>query len=554
VTGHRLAPGNRATSITVVVIAVIVAWLIAAPGPGRATGGASTRLLAEGAGMSAAPSAQVREVQRPLDRRGCDPGRHGAGGRFNSLTSAAVRRMLAHHGLAVDGVVGDHTRKAVLSRLIALKTYGRSEKPYQAPIIVRGRAVPNQRRGAWSGAQVAETPKALTELAVLNSNWLDSIVAGALGGLAIILAMPIVELARRRRRAQGASRPRVLTPRRATVNKRGQGDPVTEAGRDEPVTEPDHDERVTELGRDEPVTEPDHDERVTELGRDKRVTEPGQNERVTKLGHDEAVTERGHHQPVPVPAVEQIGSARPTPVPGTPEQRQRRESPLPACAPVIGYVIVSDELESGDADAAAGAIEATCEQSSWELLETVRDRESGRALERPGLAYALERIAKGDARGLVVSDLHRVSGSLVELGALMAWFREADATLISLDTRIDTSTSEGRAVASTLITMSRWERERTANRSGRGPGATRTTRRSAGRPAITDRPELVERIAAMRANNMTLQAIADQLNAERVPTLRGGAKWRPSSIQVALGYRRPSAVDHLPPLGRRERP
>jgi hypothetical protein len=38
---------------------------------------------------------------------------------------------------------------------------------------------------------------------------------------------------------------------------------------------------------------------------------------------------------------------------------------------------------------------------------------------------------------------------------------------------------------------------------------------------------------------MTLQAIADQLNAEGVPTLRGGAMWRPSSVQAALGYRRP---------------
>ena len=44
----------------------------------------------------------------------------------------------------------------------------------------------------------------------------------------------------------------------------------------------------------------------------------------------------------------------------------------------------------------------------------------------------------------------------------------------------------------------------------------------------------------MRSANMTLQAIADQLNAEGVPTLRGGAMWRPSSVQAALGYRRPS--------------
>jgi hypothetical protein len=62
--------------------------------------------------------------------------------------------------------------------------------------------------------------------------------------------------------------------------------------------------------------------------------------------------------------------------------------------------------------------------------------------------------------------------------------------------------------------------------------------RAVGRPAVADDPGLSQRIAAMRAEGMTLQAIADQLNAEGVPTVRGGAKWRHSSVQAAAGYRR----------------
>jgi hypothetical protein len=42
----------------------------------------------------------------------------------------------------------------------------------------------------------------------------------------------------------------------------------------------------------------------------------------------------------------------------------------------------------------------------------------------------------------------------------------------------------------------------------------------------------------MRASGMTLQAIADTLNAQGQPTVRGGARWRPSSVQSALGYKR----------------
>jgi hypothetical protein len=50
----------------------------------------------------------------------------------------------------------------------------------------------------------------------------------------------------------------------------------------------------------------------------------------------------------------------------------------------------------------------------------------------------------------------------------------------------------------------------------------------------------------MRNQGITLQAIADQLNEEGVPTVRGGAKWRPSSVQAATGYRRRQQAVFLP--------
>jgi DNA invertase Pin-like site-specific DNA recombinase len=132
----------------------------------------------------------------------------------------------------------------------------------------------------------------------------------------------------------------------------------------------------------------------------------------------------------------------------------------------------------------------------------------------------------------------------------MAWFRNARAALIALDLDIDTSTPKGHRVASTLIALSTHAHERTAQRS-RGDMAEPRDNRRNGRPAVRQDPELLERVAAMRAASMTLQAIADQLNAEGVPTLRGGKEWRPSSIQAALGYRRPGPRDHLPSLDQR---
>jgi DNA invertase Pin-like site-specific DNA recombinase len=213
---------------------------------------------------------------------------------------------------------------------------------------------------------------------------------------------------------------------------------------------------------------------------------------------------------------------------------------------VIGYLTVPADVRSQDTSASPDAIKAACARAGWRLTEVVHDRESGRILGRPGLRYALERIAGDKANALVIAELRRLSRSIVDLGALLSWFRESEATLIALDLRIDTSTREGYHVASTLIALSNWERERIASRTRNGLAELRAIGQPTGRPAVSDRPELLERICAMREAKLSLRAIADQLNAESVPTLRGGKEWRPSSIQAALGYRRPGPRDQLP--------
>ena len=50
---------------------------------------------------------------------------------------------------------------------------------------------------------------------------------------------------------------------------------------------------------------------------------------------------------------------------------------------------------------------------------------------------------------------------------------------------------------------------------------------------------------------MTLQAIADRLNEDGVPTVRGGAKWRHSSVQAAAGYARRRRAMPEPPVDQR---
>jgi hypothetical protein len=122
--------------------------------------------------------------------------------------------------------------------------------------------------------------------------------------------------------------------------------------------------------------------------------------------------------------------------------------------PMIGYLATTTASWSDEHERSATEIEAVCERSAWELLDIVWERENGRAFDRPGLAQACERIANGQARGLVVSDLQRLSGSAQEMGAFMAFFRDADATLVGLDIDLDTSTPGGRYFADRLIAQS----------------------------------------------------------------------------------------------------
>jgi peptidoglycan hydrolase-like protein with peptidoglycan-binding domain/DNA invertase Pin-like site-specific DNA recombinase len=245
----------------------------------------------------------------------------------------------------------------------------------------------------------------------------------------------------------------------------------------------------------------------------------------------------------------------PTPEPDPAPRLELITSPAieenPSRRPVLGYVALAWGDPAADLEDAVRGIGAWCEERGWPLARVVHDApsESGRPRSRPGLAHALHEVAAGRAAGLVVVRLRDLTESVAEIGPLLQWFTDTDAFVIALDYRLDTASAPGRFATWTLVEISEWERGRLNGRTRPGLDA---VRRGA---AVRDDPELSARIAAMRSDGMSLQAIADALNAEGVPTLRGGTHWRPSSVQAATGYKRPPAkprgVD-LPGLRRAE--
>jgi DNA invertase Pin-like site-specific DNA recombinase len=235
-------------------------------------------------------------------------------------------------------------------------------------------------------------------------------------------------------------------------------------------------------------------------------------------------------------------------------------APPPLAAPprihgarTLGYASVPAD-EDGVAQALeeqAEIIEAACGRLGLSLVEVVSERtaKAGKALDRAGVSYLVERLAAGDASCVVVTGLDRLSHSVAELGRLVEWLSTSEVRLVAVELGLDTANPEGQTAARALASVAGWEQERVSERTRKGLAAARAKRGERGDASEPDWTAVRERIALMRADGMTLQAIADVLNEEGVPTVRGGATWRPSSVQTAAGYkrrRRQAGVADLP--------
>ena len=214
----------------------------------------------------------------------------------------------------------------------------------------------------------------------------------------------------------------------------------------------------------------------------------------------------------------------------------------PLASRIVGYVCIPADGRL-ELETASRAMAQWCEGHGLTLSKIIHDLEpfSGRTSDRPGLVHGLGEIAEGAAGGIVVSRMRDISGAVSDLGPILRWLDDASARVIVLDFDIDNSTVAGGLALEALIEVSAWERDRLAARTRPGLAALEAERGAKRSRAVRDDPQLNSRIRTLRESGMSLQAIADALNADGVPTLRGGKQWRPSSVQGAAGYKRPAS-------------
>jgi DNA invertase Pin-like site-specific DNA recombinase len=186
------------------------------------------------------------------------------------------------------------------------------------------------------------------------------------------------------------------------------------------------------------------------------------------------------------------------------------------------------------------AITAECKRRGWELVETIEDRGySARDLKRPGIQAALETLNRGDASGLVVAKLDRLSRSMLDFTGLMDKAQRQGWALIALDSAVDTTTPAGEAMANVLATFAQFERRLIGQRTREAMAAKKASGMVFGPRAWKTRkgvmPDAVaERIRRQRAEGRTLRAIAEGLNEDGVPTAQGGAQWWPATVRQVL--------------------
>jgi DNA invertase Pin-like site-specific DNA recombinase len=197
---------------------------------------------------------------------------------------------------------------------------------------------------------------------------------------------------------------------------------------------------------------------------------------------------------------------------------------------IVGYVRVSldKQAEHGvSLEAQEARVRQYAELYGLQLVAVIRDEgESAKSLDRPGLQRALTMLRRGEAEGLLVAKLDRLTRSVRDLGELVEKHLRKVA-LLSVAEQIDTRSSAGRLVLNVLGSVSQWEREAIGERTsaalrhkrarGEYIGGSRPRGYSVeGGRLLSDAAEqqLLARARELRASGLSLRRVAVMLHAE----------------------------------------
>ncbi|KQT07182.1 recombinase family protein [Rhizobium sp. Leaf386] len=143
---------------------------------------------------------------------------------------------------------------------------------------------------------------------------------------------------------------------------------------------------------------------------------------------------------------------------------------------------------------------------------------SGATFDRPGLAEALSAVEAGDM--LVVWRLDRLGRSLIDLINVINDLGREAVEFRSLTEAIDTSTSGGRLTFHIMAAMAEFERSILSERTKAGMSAARSRGSFIGRPRVLTRKQIDDARAALQADLVSLDMLAERYNVHRRTLVR----------------------------------
>lgn len=220
---------------------------------------------------------------------------------------------------------------------------------------------------------------------------------------------------------------------------------------------------------------------------------------------------------------------------------------------VVAYARVSttDQADNGvSLEAQTAKLAAYASLYDLQIVETITDAgESAKSLNRPGLQRALAMLRKGEADGLVIVKLDRLTRSVADWQTLIDGFfgERAGKQLMSVSDSIDTRTAAGRLVLNVLLSVAQWERETTAERTREAlrhkiRNGERVGKVRFGYDLAADGVGLVENSAEqqaiatmveLRQAGATFRAIAAELSGRGIEP-KESSKWDHSAVRRIL--------------------
>ena len=218
---------------------------------------------------------------------------------------------------------------------------------------------------------------------------------------------------------------------------------------------------------------------------------------------------------------------------------------------VVGYVRVSSEQQTDHGvslQAQQEKIRQYCSLYDLTLAAIVVDTGvSAKTLQREGLQKALSLLTSGQADGIVVVKLDRLTRNVADLGSLIQEYFNTYA-LLSVCEQIDTRSASGRLVLNVLTSVAQWEREAIGERTSQALQYKKSQGErvgtvsmgkclSDGSKCLVDNAQEQQAMTLAkqyREQGLSLRKIATKL-AEQHYLNRLGSMYNPHSIAIMVG-------------------